>query len=107
VSRLAGGLRERLGVLKGDRVIIYMPMVPEAVVSMLSCTRLGAIHSVVFGGFAAPELANRIRDSGSRVVITCSFGMDGPKRIEYKSIVDEAILLSGMDVKTVVFRRGE
>ena len=71
--------------------MIYMPMVPESVAAMLSCARIGAIHSVVFGGFAAPELANRIKDCQAKVVITCAFGMEGSKKIQYKPIVDEAI----------------
>jgi propionyl-CoA synthetase len=65
-----------------------MPMVPEAVAAMLACTRIGAIHSVVFGGFAAPELGSRIKDAKAKAVITCTFGMDGLKKILYKPIVD-------------------
>ena len=96
VSRLAGGLSNSLGIRQGDRIIIYMPMIPEAVAAMLSCARIGAIHCVVFGGFSAVELGNRIKDSDAKAVITCSFGMEGSKKIFYKPIVDKAIELSGV-----------
>ena len=82
-----------------------MPMVPEAAVAMLACGRIGAIHSVVFGGFAAPELASRIKDANAKAIITCSFGMDGPKKIQYKPIVNEAIKLAEMKMKTIVYQR--
>jgi len=75
VARLAGGL-EGLGVAKGDRVLIYMPMVPEAAIAMLACARLGAVHSVVFGGFAAHELATRIDDAKPRVILSASCGLE-------------------------------
>ena len=91
VARLAGGLRS-LGVTKGDTVIIYMPMIPESVIAMLACARIGAIHSVVFGGFAPHELAIRIDDCKPKVIITASNGIEIKKIIEYKPIVDEAIL---------------
>jgi propionyl-CoA synthetase len=94
VARFAGGLRE-LGVGRGDRVLIYMPMVPEAVVGMLACARLGAIHSVVFGGFAAAELAKRIEDATPRVILTASCGIEPGRIIAYKPILDQAIELSG------------
>ena len=70
VSKFAGALKNQ-GVNKGDRVIIYMPMIPEAVVAMLACGRIGAIHSVVFGGFASNELASRIDDSKAKILVTC------------------------------------
>jgi len=89
----AGALAE-LGVGKGDRVIIYMPMVPEAVVAMLACARLGAVHSVVFGGFAANELAVRINDAEPKVIISASCGIEVKKVIEYKPLLDEAIRLA-------------
>ncbi|QNH60594.1 AMP-binding protein [Hymenobacter sediminicola] len=89
-ARCAGGLRE-LGVEKGDRVIIYMPNMPEAVVAMLACARLGAVHSVVFGGFAPPELAIRIDDARPRVLICASAGMEFDKPVPYKPLVDAAI----------------
>ena len=93
VALLAGALRE-LGVAKGDRVLIYMPMVPEAVMAMLACARLGAIHSVVFGGFAAPELATRIDDATPKVILSASCGVEVQRVISYKPLLDEAIELA-------------
>jgi propionyl-CoA synthetase len=90
VARFAGALRG-LGVEKGDRVVIYMPMVPEALVAMYACARLGAVHSVVFGGFAAHELAMRIEDAEPRVVVAASCGVEVDRVIPYKPILDEAI----------------
>ncbi|NHA14422.1 propionyl-CoA synthetase [Thioalkalivibrio sp. XN279] len=90
VARLAGGLRS-LGVEKGDRVILYMPMVPEAVIGMLACARIGAIHSVVFGGFAARELATRIDDAKPKVILSASCGIEVNRVIRYKPLLDEAI----------------
>ncbi|MBO2007432.1 AMP-binding protein [Hymenobacter negativus] len=89
-ARLAGGLRE-LGVALGDRVLIYMPNMPEAVMAMLACARLGAVHSVVFGGFAPHELAVRIDDAQPRAVICASGGMEFDRVIPYKPLVDEAL----------------
>ena len=107
VERFAGALA-RDGVVKGDRVVIYMPMVPEAVVAMLACARLGAIHSVVFGGFGADELAARINDSGAKVVICASCGVGPPRVVEYKPLVDRALeLLDGAPRRCVVFQRPE
>ena len=93
VARFAGALAE-LGVEKGDRVIIYMPMVPEALVGMLACARLGAIHSVVFGGFAARELAARIDDAHPKLMLSASCGIEINRVIPYKPLLDEAIRLS-------------
>src|SRR5690242_9710847 len=90
VARFAGALR-RQGVEKGDRVIIYMPMVPEAVIAMLACARLGAIHSVVFGGFASKELATRIDDARPTVILSASCGVEGSRVIPYKPLLDQAI----------------
>lgn len=90
VAKTAGILANK-GVVKGDRVIIYMPMIPEAVIAMLACARLGAIHSVVFGGFASHELAMRIEDAKPRVIMTASCGIEVSNIIEYKPILDEAI----------------
>jgi propionyl-CoA synthetase len=92
-ARLAGALAAR-GVAKGDRVIIYMPMVPEAAIAMLACARLGAIHSVVFGGFAAAELAARITDATPKAVITASCGLEPGRVIAYKPLLDAAIGMS-------------
>jgi propionyl-CoA synthetase len=89
-SRFAGALRD-LGVAKGDRVILYMPMIPQAVVAMLACARLGAVHSVVFGGFAPHELATRINDSKPKVIVTASCGIEGSKVLPYKPLLDAAI----------------
>jgi propionyl-CoA synthetase len=90
---LAVMLRD-LGVGKGDRVIIYMPMVPEAVIAMLACARIGAIHSVVFGGFAPRELATRIDDAKPKVVLSASCGLEPGRIVHYKPLLDEAIALS-------------
>jgi len=92
-ARFAGALAA-LGVAKGDRVIIYMPMVPEAVIAMLACARIGAIHSVVFGGFAAPELAKRIADAKPKVIVSASCGIEPGRLLAYKPMLDEAIELS-------------
>lgn len=90
VARLAGALRAK-GVEKGDRVIIYMPMVPEAVEAMLACARLGAVHSVVFGGFAAHELAVRINDATPKAIIAASCGLEPGRVVHYKPLLDAAI----------------
>ena len=92
-ARVAGGLAA-LGVGKGDRVLIYMPMVPEAVVAMLACARIGAIHSVVFGGFASPELASRIDDARPIVILSASCGIEFANVIPYKPLLDEAVRLA-------------
>ena len=93
VARFAGVLAGQ-GVGKGDRVIIYMPMMPEAIVAMLACARIGAIHSVVFGGFAAHELANRITDARPKVIISASCGIETGRVIPYKPLLDKAIDLA-------------
>ena len=97
VSALAGALRD-MGVRKGDPVIIYMPMVPEAAFAMLACARIGAVHSVVFGGFASNELAARIDDSGARVIVTASCGIEPNRVVEYKPLLDEAIAMASTEV---------
>jgi propionyl-CoA synthetase len=86
-----GGVLEALGVEKGDRVLIYLPMIPEAVIAMLACARIGAVHSVVFGGFAPAELAVRIDDARPRVIVSASCGVETTRVIEYKPLLDEAI----------------
>jgi propionyl-CoA synthetase len=93
VSTFAGVLSSH-GVSKGDRVIIYMPMIPEAVVSMLACARIGAVHSVVFGGFAPHELAIRIDDAKPKLILSASCGVEGKKVIDYKPLLDKAIDLA-------------
>jgi propionyl-CoA synthetase len=90
VARFAGALAAQ-GVERGDRVIVYMPMVPEAVIAMLACARLGAIHSVVFGGFAANELATRIEDAKPKVIVSASCGIEPGRLVEYKPLLDAAI----------------
>ena len=88
------GMLNGLGVVKGDRVIIYMPMIPESAIAMLACARIGAIHCVVFGGFAAPELAVRIDDAKAKIILSASCGIEITKVIEYKPLIDQAIDLS-------------
>lgn len=105
VALFAGVLRDQ-GVGHGDRVVVYMPMVPEAAVAMLACARLGAVHSVVFGGFAAKELAVRIDDAGPKVVVSASCGIEGKRVIEYKPLLDRAIELSERKpASTVILQR--
>lgn len=105
VGRVAAMLTA-LGVGNGDRVIIYMPMIPETVFAMLACARLGAIHSVVFGGFAPLELAKRIDDAQPKVLLTASCGIEGARTIAYKPMVDEALELATHQIdQIVVFQR--
>jgi propionyl-CoA synthetase len=92
-ARVAGALARR-GVRRGDRVVIYMPMVPEAVIAMLACARLGAVHSVVFGGFAAAELAKRIEDAEPRAILSASCGLEPGRVVPYKPMLDAAIDIS-------------
>ena len=93
VRTLAGVLQE-FGVTKGDRVVIYMPMVPEALFAMLACARIGAIHSVVFGGFAAKELATRLNDAKPKLVLSASCGLEPGRTVAYKPLLDQAIELA-------------
>jgi len=107
VALFAGALA-RLGVVFGDRVVIYMPMVPEAVVAMLACARLGAVHSVVFGGFAANELAVRIDDARPKVIVSASCGLEPGRVVEYKPLLDKAIeLASHKPWRSVILQRPE
>ena len=101
VARFAGALKAQ-GIEKGDRVIIYMPMVPEATIAMLACARLGAIHSVVFGGFAANELAVRIDDVQAKMVLAASCGIEPGRLVPYKPLLDEAIELSAHKPETCI-----
>jgi propionyl-CoA synthetase len=106
VQRVASMMRS-LGVGKGDRVIIYMPMIPEACFAILACARVGAIHSVVFGGFAAASLAARIDDARAKLMITADGGSRMGKVVLYKSLVDDAIKLAkSPPEKVLIFRRG-
>lgn len=91
MGRIASVLRKRFGVEKGDRVLLYMPMIPVSTFFMLACARIGAVHSVVFGGFAAKELANRIEDCRPKVIVTASCGLEPGKVVKYRPIVDEAL----------------
>jgi propionyl-CoA synthetase len=107
VSTLAAALIRR-GIVKSDRVIIYMPMVPQAIISMLACARIGAVHSVVFGGFAATELAVRIDDATPKAILTGSCGIEPNRVVEYKPLLDEAIELANHKPEfCVVFQREE
>ena len=101
VALFAGALRNQ-GVAKGDRVVIYMPMVMEAAIAMLACARLGAVHSVVFGGFAAAELAVRIDDAQPTAIISASCGIEVTKVVDYKPLLDEALDLAQHQVQSVV-----
>ncbi len=102
-SRLANVLKAQ-GVKKGDRVVLYMPMIPEAAFAMLACARIGAIHSVVFGGFSPDALANRINDSEAKVVITADFGPRGGKKVPLKANTDQALLHCDDRVKSLVVK---
>src|SRR2546421_6515863 len=95
VKTLAAVMQD-FGVTKGDRVVLYMPMVPEAVVAMLACARIGAVHSVVFGGFAAKELATRIEDAKPKLIFSASCGLEPGRIVQYKPLLDEAIKLSSV-----------
>jgi len=105
MKNFAAALRA-LGVGKGDRVTIYMPMVPEATVAMLACTRIGAIHSVVFGGFGAGALAERIVDAGSKVLVTSDVAFRRGKTVNLKEVVDEALQRPSQIQKVVLLNRG-
>ena len=107
VATFAGALKSR-GIGKGDRVVIYMPMIPETAIAMLACARLGAVHSVVFGGFASNELAVRIDDSACKAVIAASCGIEPGRVVEYKPLLDGAIDLAAHKPEfCVVFQRPE
>ena len=107
VAHFAGALKAQ-GVEKGDRVIIYMPMVPEAVISMLACARIGAVHSVVFGGFAPNELATRIEDAKPKLMISASCGVEPSGVIAYKPLLDEAIDISSVKPeKCIIMQRSQ
>ena len=106
VSRFGGALQS-LGVEKGDRVLIYMPMVPEAVVAMLACARIGAVHSVVFGGFAPGELSVRIEDAEPKVVVSASCGIEPKRVVEYKPMLDAALDRSSHKPESVIVLQRE
>ncbi|MDQ3485693.1 MAG: AMP-binding protein, partial [Actinomycetota bacterium] len=104
VAAFAGALRG-LGVSKGDRVVIYMPMIPEAVIAMLACARLGSVHSVVFGGFAAGELAVRIDDAEPTVIVSASCGIEPARVVPYKPLLDRAIEIATHTPRAVVVKQ--
>ncbi len=104
VAKLAGAIAAN-GVGKGDRVIIYMPMIPEAAMAMLACARIGAIHSVVFGGFAAKELATRIDDCQPKMVLSASCGIEPNRQVAYKPLLDEAIEIAQNKPSTVIIKQ--
>lgn len=107
VSQFSGVLKSQ-GVKKGDRVVIYMPMIPEAVVAMLACARIGAIHSVVFGGFAARELATRIEDAKPKLILSASCGIERDRIIPYKPLLDEALeIASSKPERCVILQRSQ
>ncbi|WP_022951249.1 AMP-binding protein [Leucothrix mucor] len=103
VAKFAGVMKAN-GVEKGDRVIIYMPMIPEAAIAMLACSRLGAVHSVVFGGFAANELATRINDAKPKMIVSASCGIEPSRVVKYKPLLDDAIELATHKVGSVVIK---
>ena len=105
VALFAGALKKQ-GINKGDRVIIYMPMIPEAVIAMLACGRIGAVHSVVFGGFAANELASRIDDSKAKLIVSASCGYEPGRTVHYKPLVNKALeLATHKPNKCIIFQR--
>ncbi|MDA3645265.1 propionyl-CoA synthetase [Saccharopolyspora indica] len=106
VALFAGALRAQ-GVARGDRVVLYLPMIPEAAIAMLACARIGAVHSVVFGGFAPKELAARIEDARPTVVVAASCGLEPNRVVEYKPIVDEALRLTEHQPKRVIVLQRE
>ena len=106
IIQFSGALK-KLGISKGDRVIIYMPMIPEAVIAMLACARIGAIHSVVFGGFASSELATRIDDCQPKLIVSASCGHEADKIIKYKPLLDKAVELAKHKVEQCIIYQRE
>lgn len=106
ISKFASVLKDR-GVEKGDRVLLYMPMILEAVIAMLACARIGAVHTVVFGGFAANELAKRIKDATPKVIVSATCGLEPGKIIAYKPLLDDAIDQSKTNAATIIVNRVE
>jgi propionyl-CoA synthetase len=106
VAAFAGALQV-FGVEKGDRVVIYLPMIPEALIAMLACARIGAVHSVVFGGFAANELALRIDDARPTAIVTASCGVEGPRVVEYMPLLDRALELATHEPRVCIVKQRE
>src|SRR5690606_15195430 len=100
-----GGVLRSLGVGKGDRVVLSMPMIPEAVIAMLACARIGAVHSVVFGGFASQELAVRIDDAQPTVVVSASCGIEPSRTVAYKPMLDRALELATHTPAAVIVKQ--
>src|SRR5471032_1101745 len=105
--RTLAAIMQDFGVAKGDRIILYMPMVPEAMIAMLACARIGAVHSVVFGGFAAKELATRIEDAGPKLIFSASCGLEPGRIVQYKPLLDEAIRLSSDKPQACIILQSE
>ena len=106
VAVFAGALAQR-GVSKGDRVLIYMPMIAESVIAMLGCARIGAVHTVVFGGFAAKELAKRIDDAEPKIIVSATCGIEPNRIIPYKPLLDEALDMTGSGARCIIVKRPE
>lgn len=100
-----GGVLQNFGVQKGDRVIIYMPMIPEAIIAILACARVGATHSIVFGGFGGPELASRILDAKPKCIVLASCGIEPHKIVDYKFLCDEALQIAGVKIPKIIVQR--
>jgi acetyl-CoA synthetase len=105
VNRVASGLKE-LGINKGDRITIYLPMIPELLIAMLACTRIGAIHTVVFSGFSVKALSDRVNDSMSKLIITADYGIRRGNKVQLKKVVDEAISIMPTVENIVILNRG-
>jgi acetyl-CoA synthetase len=105
VNRVASGLKE-LGINKGDRITIYLPMIPELLITMLACTRIGAIHTVVFSGFSVKALSDRVNDSMSKLIITADYGIRRGNKVQLKKVVDEAISIMPTVENIIILNRG-
>ena len=105
VNRVANGLKE-LGINKGDRITIYLPMIPELLITMLACTRIGAIHTVVFSGFSVKALSDRVNDSMSKLIITADYGIRRGNKVQLKKVVDEAISIMPTVENIIILNRG-
>jgi len=105
VNRVASGLKE-LGINKGDRITIYLPMIPELLITMLACTRIGAIHTVVFSGFSVKALSDRVNDSMSKLIITADYGIRRGNKVQLKKVVDEAISIMSTVENIIILNRG-
>ena len=93
---------KKMGITKGDRVVIFCPMIPEAIIAVLACVRIAAIHSIVFGGFAAKELERRITDCQPKLIICASCGLEPHRAVDYKGLLDKAIAGANINLKTII-----